>query len=277
MTPFSTQALELAPWSVTKAKLVRSCPLAWKYKYRDHLPEDMPGLVTRVGRGAHSILERTTRGEALDAAIDAAKAEHGFSAEEMAGIARFLEGIRAFGATLARFRATTPIRRELCEEKVGLTAALEPAPFFGNNVFFRGAWDLGFLLEDLSAAVIDHKTGRKGDIKWHSAQLRAYALMALCHYPELKKVWLGIHFIGDAELVWAKPSSADVIRGQVRSWFVGWINDAAERASFPDPQPVVSRFCDFCSYRPICPAHNSIEAATERLVQLSAKRRRGAG
>ncbi len=269
---FSAQALALAPWSVTKAKLTKTCPLAWKYKYRDRLPE-RPTLVTRVGVGAHGVLERLERGETMEQAIEGATGEHHLSPEERAGIERFVAGMRAFMETLARFRARSAITRELCEAKLGLTTGLSPTEFHARDVFFRGAWDLGFVLADDRVAIVDHKTGKKSDLKWHAAQLRSYAVMALAHFPRLKKVWPAIHFIGDAEVVWGRATLAEEIRDGVRAWFVAWINEAAERANAPDPQPVVTRFCDFCSYRPICPAH-TMEAAGERLVKLSTTRAR---
>lgn len=267
---FSAQALALAPWSVTKAKLTKTCPLAWKYKYRDRLPEH-PTLVTRVGVGAHGVLERLERGEPMDRAIEGASEEHHLSAEERAGMQRFIAGMRAFMETLARFRAHSAITRELCEAKLGLTAGLEPTEFFARDAFFRGALDLCFVLSDNRVAIVDHKTGKKSDLKWHAAQLRSYAVMALAHFPRLRKVWPAIHFVGDAEVVWGRPTLAEEIRDGVRAWFIAWINEAAERANEPDPRPVVSRFCDFCSYRPICPAH-TMEAAGERLVALSTRR-----
>jgi hypothetical protein len=269
---FSPAARALGPWSVSKAKLVKTCPLAWKWKYVDKLPE-RPSLVTRVGIGAHAVLERMERGEPMEVARAGADREHGLSPEERAGVDRLLGGIEAFMETLRRLRERTAIKQELCEAKLGLTAELEPTEFFASNVFFRGAWDLALVFADRRAAIVDHKTSRRKDLKWHAEQLRSYAVMALAYYPELRAVWPAIHFLGDAEVVWASPAYAADIRGGMRAWFIAWINEAAERASAPDPQPVVSKFCSFCGYAEICPAH-TMEAAGDRLVTLSTRRRR---
>ena len=270
MTEFTEATHALAPWSVSKAKLVRTCPLAFHYKYREKRPEP-PSLITRVGVGAHAVLEHVERGEPVPDALAHAVAEHGLSEPEIAGMQRFLGGIERFADTLVRFRADTPIHRELCEEKLGLRADLVPTKFFADDVFFRGAWDLGFVLADQRVALIDHKTARKKALRWYAEQLRCYAIMALAHFPALRKVCSAVHFIGDAEVVWAPAHSAEEIRDRLRAWFVGWLNDSADRASRPDPQPVVSKFCSFCGYRPICPAH-TLEVAGERLVALSTRR-----
>ncbi len=267
---FSEAARALAPWSVSKAKLAKTCPLAWKLKYRDHLPE-VTTLPTRVGTAAHSVLEHVERGETIEAALEAARLEHDLSSDELTGMIPFLAGIRRFAETIAEFRARTAIARELCEERLGLDENLEPAGFSDDATFFRGALDLGFVLEDGRIAIVDHKTSKKKDLKWHSEQLRSYAILALAHFQDLRKVWPAIHFVGAAEVVWAPPATAEQIRGAMRTWFVRWINQAAELARTADPQPVVSRFCDHCGYRPQCPAH-TMEAAGERLVQISTGR-----
>ncbi len=272
MTPeatFSEAARTLAPWSVSKAKLVKTCPLAWKFKYVDHVTEH-PGPKTRVGLGAHAVLESMERGASAETALEQAHRTLELTSEERAGLEPLLEGILRFIETLSRFRAKSAIDRELCEERLGLDENLEPTGFSASDVFFRGAWDLGFVLADGRVAIVDHKASRTKDLKWHAEQLRAYAIMALAHFPSLRKVWPAIHFVASGEIVWGRPTNADEIRSSLRAWFVSWINDAAERASKPDPQPVVSRFCEHCGYRPRCPAH-TMEAAGERLVALSTR------
>lgn len=274
---WSEAALRLAPWSVSKAKLVRTCPLAWKLKYVDGLPDATSDVITRVGVAVHAVLERTTRGDAIEPALTAVSGELALTSGELAGLRRFLPGIAAFGRTLAAFRSASAIRHELCEQRIGVTADLRPTNFRAPDAFFRGTWDLGFVLADGTVAVIDHKTGRKGDLRWHAAQLRAYAVLAQAVFPALERVWPGIHFVGEAEVLWDSPGPAEHIRTTLRTWFIDWINEAAVRAAAAaeDAAPVVSRFCDFCGHRPVCPAHNPTELVAERLVALRTRRSHG--
>lgn len=268
---FSPAARELGPWSVSKAKLAGTCMLAWSWKYRAKIPE-RPSAVTRIGVGAHTVLERMERGDGAETALAAADKAHALTPEERAGVERLIGSMQSFMETLQSFRARTAITAELFEAKLGLSADLEPTEFFAADVFFRGAWDAAFVLASGTAAILDHKSSVRKDLKWHAAQLRSYAVMALAHYPELRRVWPAIHFLGDAEVVWGAPALAEDIRGGMRAWFIAWINEAAEKASQPDPQPTVSKFCGVCGYLDRCPAH-SLEAAGERLITLSTRRR----
>ncbi len=268
---FSALSHNLAPWSVSKAKLASTCALAFRYRYIEHLPEQVTSPEARVGTAAHEVLERVERGAALDASLGAVATRLELSAEERARLEALAGAIGRFLDTISAFRARGDVRQELCEERLGVDDELRPTGFLAPDVFFRGAVDLAFVLGDGRVALIDHKSSRKKDLKWHASQLKGYAVLAFAHFPELRKVCSGIHFLGDGELVWGRGLSADEIRKSVRDWFVAWIDDAAIRGSQPDPKPQVSAFCDYCGYRPVCPAHG-IEVKADGLVQLRTRR-----
>ncbi len=59
---FSELSRSLSPWSVSKAKLASTCALAFRYRYIEHLPEQVTSPETRVGTAAHEVLERVERG-----------------------------------------------------------------------------------------------------------------------------------------------------------------------------------------------------------------------
>lgn len=266
---FSAEALALAPWSVSKASLARTCPLAFHFKYRLRLRE-APSAVTRVGLAAHAVLERMERGADLAPTLAVVSRELGLATAELQALRALVPGIEGFCETLERFRSAGRIAREMCEERLGLSADLQPKAFSGAGVFFRGTWDLALSLVDGRCLLIDHKSGKKKDLRYFADQLRAYAVLGLAHFPELRRAWPAIHFIPAAEVVWGTPLSADEIRGPVTDWFVGWINDAARCASEPDPRPVVSGFCNICSFRDRCPAH-APPGRPERLVPLQVR------
>lgn len=269
---FSAKALALAPWSVSKVKLARTCPFAFRAKYIDRIPEDRQVAVSRIGVATHQVLDRALGGEDLATAVPAAEKALRLTPAEAARARRYVPGILAFLDTVGRFRAGCRVVRELREEKLGLTVDLVPTSFGAKDVFFRGVWDMGFVLADGRVAIIDHKTGRRGDMRWHDGQLRSYAVMALSHFPALTKVWPAVHFVGEAEVVWPPPIAAGEIRSTVAAWFEGWINEAAERVGGDaEHEPLVSNFCAICGYLPRCPRFGG-RPAEERPVALSARR-----
>lgn len=88
-----------------------------------------------------------------------------------------------------------------CEQKLALTADLEPCDFFAPDCWFRGIADLLVLNhEDGTAYVVDYKTGKSAKYA-DTGQLELMALAVFAHYPTIKKVRAGLLFVVTKQLI----------------------------------------------------------------------------
>jgi hypothetical protein len=103
--------------------------------------------------------------------------------------------------------------RKLCEEKMALTAKLQPCDWRSKDAWVRGIADLLIVDDDnLTAWVVDYKTGN--DKYPDRDQLRLMSLMVFAHFPHIRKVNSALLFVvknsmvkhsmavGDADSEW---------------------------------------------------------------------------
>jgi len=108
--------------------------------------------------------------------------------------------------------------KHLCEERLGLTRALEPCGFFDKDVWWRGVADL-IILKDDSAYVIDYKTGKSAKYA-DTKQLEILSLAVFKHYPQVKKVKGGLLFVVASEFI-----KADYEAEKEGVYWMRWIED----------------------------------------------------
>jgi putative RecB family exonuclease len=249
----SLAALRLAPWSPSKIASARRCPLEFHLRYVDRVPEPEVSAEARVGKAIHRVLEETIGRVPLAEA--AAAAERGLLSDaERERLRGLLPGCERFVARLGEFRARRHIHAEWVEHRLAVRADLRPTGFLARDGFFRGTWDAAFLYDAATLAVIDHKTGAARRAE-HRDQLEGYATLAVAHLEQVRRLWLGVHYVGDAadELDWGEPWEADDVRAVAAPRLVAGIDAAAEGvADTREPRP--GSFCAVCSYRSLCPA-----------------------
>ena len=110
---------------------------------------------------------------------------------------------------------------KLCENKLGLTADLEPCGFFDKKVWWRGIADI-IILQGDRALTIDYKTGKKSqyaDLK----QLEVLSLAIFKHFPQVKKVKAGLMFLFADDFV----KTAYLADSQQELWG-SWISDVGQ-------------------------------------------------
>ena len=112
---------------------------------------------------------------------------------------------------------------KLCENKLGLTADLDPCGFFDKKVWWRGIADI-IILQGDKAVTIDYKTGKSKfpDLK----QLEIVSLAIFKHFPQVKKVRAGLMFLFADDLVKATYDAKD----QETMWGP-WIADTSQLQS----------------------------------------------
>jgi len=90
---------------------------------------------------------------------------------------------------------------KICEQRLGITANLEPCSFGARNVWFRGIVDLAILDEDSGIGwIIDYKTGKSAKYA-DKGQLELMALAIFAHYPKITSIRAGLLFVVANKLV----------------------------------------------------------------------------
>lgn len=252
----SFAALRHAPWSLSKVKCALRCPREFHYRYVDQIPEPEVASDARLGKAVHAALEAVIRLEPMEKALAAARTEL-LHDEERTRFDELAAAVRAFGERIAAFRQRRRVRQEMIEHKVAVNAELAPTSFIAKDAFFRGVFDAAFVFDDGVLAVVDHKTGVRRETTDHAEQLEGYATLAAAHLgPQVRKVWMGVHYVAEAAMAWSEPVPVDAVRAEFAPRLVGRIEQAAAAvANGPEPHP--GGFCERCSYRAICPARRA--------------------
>lgn len=173
-------------WSYTSLTLFEQCPKKYYHLRVAKDVVDKPFDENDWGRRAHKALELHARnGDPLP------------------------DGLTQLAATMRRLLSLPGER--LIEEKLALTANLEPCGYFDRSVWYRGVVDYG-VVGAKDAVVVDYKTGKK---RPDHDQLSLFAATIFTRYPQLEQVrtaylWTSTNDLtrktftrADAQPIWA--------------------------------------------------------------------------
>lgn len=266
--------------SVSRINDFFSCPLKFRYRVIDRIPEPPASAAVR-GTLVHAVLEdlydlpadeRTP--EAAEELIDPTwqtmvgkdpDLETIFEEEDRAGwMTKVASLVRAY------FRQENPARLNPApENRERMITEVLPS-----GLRFRGAVDRIDVAPDGAIRIIDYKTGRKPHPRYQGEaifQLRAYAL--LISLAEGRMPDLGhLIYLGSNETFPYLYGPADTQRALNRidgAWEA--ISSCLEAGDF---QPTTSKLCDWCSFQDRCPAFGApapemSAAGAERLRQVA--------
>lgn len=102
------------------------------------------------------------------------------------------------------------------EQRLGLTADMQPCGFFDKQVWFRGIADLIVFSDGGLAWVIDYKTGKSARYA-DSGQLELMALCVFAHYPQVQKINAGLLYVVSEELV-REQYTRDMVAAMWTKW-----------------------------------------------------------
>ncbi|HUY63607.1 MAG TPA: PD-(D/E)XK nuclease family protein [Acidimicrobiales bacterium] len=249
------------PTSLTPSKVssFTDCALAFRYSYIDRLPE-APSLPAARGTLVHRALERLfwdhdpgSRSPATAHAELAAAWDELRGHEEFTGLgldARSEQELLADATSLVDgyFRIENPDQ----VEAVGVELTLEADV---GGLLLRGIIDRLDRTPEGEFVVVDYKSGRAP-----SAQQEQHRLGGVQFYALLCEEVLGVRpakvrllYLRDSVSIEAVPSDQAQRGLRLRTAAVG---SAIERAcSTEDFRPKVSALCNWCSFKPLCPAH----------------------
>jgi len=234
------RALSHAPWSASKVQTALRCPRLFHYKYVDKVPEPEVMPEARIGKAVHHALEHALGGTPLAAAVAAAR--------EL-----LPEGLQRDLERIDEFRRRRRVGRELVEYSLAVRENLSSTQFYAGDALFRGVFDVGFMYEDGNLAVIDHKTGARAPHLHISDQLEGYAVLAAAWFRSVRRVWLGVHWVGDGEVDWVRPLPMAEIQHDLVPRVLANI-EAAALAVDDGPRANPGVWCERCNYRSVCPS-----------------------
>lgn len=249
------------PWSISKVGVIEQCSLKFDYKYgKEKFKEPyQPSDESLIGTIVHRALELALGGFKVSMAFNQALAEKEVLSNQRDAVMAFYQQVDAFVKRCADLRRLWGVNGDqnsvMVERKWGLKADFEWAGFFDKDVVFRGVVDYALLTAKNNLAIIDHKTGREHELEYYEAQFRSYCLLALARMPKLNAVHTGINFVMSDHMAWSpKVISAEQIREEYRPWLIAYISKACEGLKEP-PTPKKQKLCDWCGYKPLCPAY----------------------
>jgi len=246
--------------SPSRASDFMTCPLLYRFRVVDRLPEPPSEAATR-GTLVHAVLERLFDEPAAERTLEVATAMvdpvwRELLAEEP-GLGALFDGEGA-PSVEAFLSAAAP----LLESYFGLEdpTRLDPAE---REVLVESVNDEGFVLRgyidrldvapDGAMRVVDYKTGRAprdGFEQKAMFQMRFYALV-LWRVRGRIPALLQLLYLGSGEVLRYGPDEADLLATE-RKVAALWkaIRTSAERG---DWRPNKSRLCDWCAHQALCP------------------------
>lgn len=254
-----TQASRPPALSASSAKQFQQCPLKWRFKYVDKLPEPQSPAALR-GSLVHKVLEdmfdlppadrqaptvRETVDSAWEKVTDGAYKLSEIlaqtSEEELKAAARQL--IDAY-FSLEDPRRLHPSGRELGVETVS-----------SSGLRLRGFIDRVERADNGDVRIIDYKTGKAPDMRFtgeYVFQMRMYALLYREQYQVTPKRTQLLFLGGSPQVLTFDPTDSDVSEFETELNDL-WLDIAAhlQAQRFETRQ---SRLCDWCYFQNLCPA-----------------------
>jgi putative RecB family exonuclease len=248
-----------ASLSPSRASDFLTCPLLYRFRVVDRLPEAPSPLATR-GTVVHSVLERLFDLPAAERTAERAgellrpEWDRLLEAEPELGELFASDGARdewlasAQGLLDAYFVLEDPQRLEPAERELYVECDLE------SGLRLRGYVDRLDVAPGGEVRVVDYKTGRaprEGFEAKAMFQMRFYALVLWRLHGRVPSQ-LQLLYLGSGEVLRYEPDEADLLATE-RKLAAIWsaISRATEKG---DWRPSPSRLCDWCDHQSLCPA-----------------------
>jgi putative RecB family exonuclease len=249
----------LGALSPSRASDFMSCPLVYRFRTIDRLPEE-PSADALRGTLVHKVLEDLfdlpAPARTPDRARDLLAPTWEALLEAEPGLAELFTGegpdvvewLASCRSVLDRyFTLEDPRRLEPAERELYVEALLD------SRLLLRGFVDRLDVAADGSIRVVDYKTGRSVPVMYEAKalfQMKFYALV-IWRTRGVVPAMLQLVYLGNGEMLRYVPDEHD-LRATERKVEAIWraIRIAEESG---DWRPRRSRLCDWCSFRSLCP------------------------
>ncbi len=257
----------LSPSSVSAFK---DCPLAFKFSYLDRLPQPPSPAMTK-GTLVHRALERLHGRPADERLLDAALTDLDDARAEMATHPDITELELTDEEWDSFYRdAKTLVERyfEIEDPRTVRTVGLElKLSARIGRLTLRGIIDRLDLDENGELVVIDYKTGAVPSEFFENARLSGVHIYALLVQQVFgrRPASVQLLYLAKPLAIVATPSEQS-LRGVTSKTSAIWT--AVERACANDDfRPRPSALCDYCTFKPYCPAHGGNPADAQQLLE----------
>lgn len=269
----------LGPWSHSKLKVLKNCPLKFYLQYViKQKPEAEPeiSVITETGKAAHRILEFVLGGKEIGRAYAATREEYRKTLTDEQweeNIVSVEYNIQRFKEKIDGFEKAHGIKRILQELRIGCTVDWEPTGFFSDDVYFRGVIDLVIQLKNGDIVIVDHKYGTVSamGLRNFQDQLNTYKVMFHKGVEPISGAQSGIHHIKEGEIVLDNYADKDEIEdsllGRIEFSIQGAIDQVQELGFF---KHIAGNGCKYCDYRTECKAGKlkEQEKATKKWFEI---------
>jgi putative RecB family exonuclease len=248
----------LGSLSPSRASDFMTCPLLYRFRVIDRIPEAPSAAATR-GTVVHSVLERLydlpAAGRTPEAALELLGPEWLRLLEEEPELAGLFDNDKERDDWLASardllrgyFELEDPTRLEPAERELRVETTLE------SGLVLRGYVDRLDIASSGDLRIVDYKTGRAPGEGFEAKamfQMRFYAL-ALWRLRGRVPRLLQLIYLGSGEILRYEPDVADLLATE-RKLVALW--EAVRRATETgDWRPRRSRLCDWCDHKSRCP------------------------
>jgi putative RecB family exonuclease len=244
--------------SASRAKDFQQCPLMFRYRTVDRVPE-APKPVAVRGTLVHSVLERLYDLPAPDrteaAALNLVDPQWAALLSGEPELMTMFTGVEDVEAWLAQvralvsnyFRMENPRRLEPAERERLVEVEI------GDGILLRGYIDRVDRAPNGAIRIVDYKTGKSPSERFSAEalfQLRFYALM-VWRLEGVAPARLQIVYLGDGRTLTLDPHEDDLTSFEVQVRDL-WdrIEATARSGEFPARR---SALCPWCSFQAICP------------------------
>jgi putative RecB family exonuclease len=244
--------------SPSRAADFMTCPLLYRFRVIDHLPE-VPSPAAARGTLVHAVLERLFDEPASGRTPAAARAllprQWERLAEEdprLAGLfedeAERLAWLDEAASMLDRyFTLEDPTRIEPTHRELSVRALLD------SGLTLRGYIDRLDVARTGEVRIVDYKTGTAPREEYEARalfQMKFYALVLWRTDGSVPRL-LQLIYLGNGEIVRYAPDEADLLATERK---INALWQAIDRArASGDWRPHQSRLCEWCSYQALCP------------------------
>jgi putative RecB family exonuclease len=248
--------------SPSRAADFMACPLLYRFRVVDRLPEP-PSVVATRGTVVHAVLERLFDLSPVERTPDRATGMVPAEWERLLALEPDLAALfsdDADGSALAEWlqSARTLLDRYFSLEDPTLLQPQRREMYvettLASGLRLRGYIDRLDVSAEGDLRVVDYKTGRApGEFVEYKAmfQMRFYALVLWRLYGRVPRM-LQLLYLGSGEILRYEPDEAGLLATERK---VAALWQAIERATETgDWRPSPSRVCEWCHHRPLCPA-----------------------